>query len=179
MQSLMLPECIHALWDCYMPALTTITNDDAPADSTRGRANAVRKAYLALAEASIERIALHGDDDKLTLAESEETGRAITTATNDILRAEEALRAHLKAQHAANALGDQAADIITVFAERGWLEGSEGCRYADLPTGRHIVRFTPSAPAPVTIYRMEMGEEAPLSRLATPDEAVTWLDEAA
>lgn len=44
-----------------MPA--TIDLESAPADSTLGRANAIRKAYLALAEVHIERIALEGEED--------------------------------------------------------------------------------------------------------------------
>lgn len=80
-----------------------------------------------------------------------------------------------------------AAEILAVFAEAGWAEGgptedfagSERCRYADLPAGRHIARDWPNHPEPVTVFRMELGEEGPVKRLRTVADARAWLAEEA
>ena len=67
----------------------TIDLESAPADSTLGRANAVRRAYLALAEACIERIALYDEED---------VHEDVARAQEEIERREDELRAHLVAQ---------------------------------------------------------------------------------
>lgn len=70
-----------------MPA--TLDLESAPTDSTLGMANAVRKAYLALAEVAID----HAQD-----VESADAVRDIGAASARVLEAEAALRAHLKRQ---------------------------------------------------------------------------------
>lgn len=67
--------------------------DSAPADSTLGRANAVRKAYLALAETTIDFIALRGGE---TPDESKALAEASGAATKEVHRAMDELRAHLE-----------------------------------------------------------------------------------
>lgn len=78
---------------------------------------------------------------------------------------------------------DSASAILAVFAELGWHEGSktegweegEPCRFADLATGRHIARDWPNHPEPVTVFRLDFGEEGPIKRIRTAADARAWL----